>query len=406
MTTTHRSLAAAAALAVTSLVWAGAASGARASDPVTCDGLTPTIVGTDRNDHLVGTDGPDVIVGLDGVDTIEGLGGDDVLCGGPGWDRLDGGPGDDVLRGQGTSWDVLRGGEGDDQLWLRARDSADYSDAPGPIHAYLATGTVTGWGTDTVHHRTPGAELLGSAYDDRITGTPGHDRLFGGGGNDLILGGAGHDYLSAYGAGASVLRGQDGNDRLEVMDRDPDHGPTSAYGGAGNDAFRVYPKAGDVFEAGPGRDAVMVEWQVQTVPDVDIDGGGDAGDTLTLRTWASTTSSFGPAQVDLAAGTVSIAGQTLPFRGFAGFAAGPRAFVDSWDAAGTSSDDTFVFRGNALYGNGPVTVHAFGGDDRVFTGPGDDTVYGGSGHDLAHTGDGTDTCSSVEDTADCEAVEP
>ncbi len=80
-----------------------------------CQGLLPTIVGTDGNDTLRGTNGADVIMGLDGVDTITGGNGDDVVCGGRGNDVLAGDNGADVLSG-GFGDDRLSGGNGDDRL--------------------------------------------------------------------------------------------------------------------------------------------------------------------------------------------------------------------------------------------------------------------------------------------------
>jgi predicted extracellular nuclease len=80
-----------------------------------CNGLVPTIVGTDRDDVLRGTTGRDVIMGLGGNDTITGGNGDDVVCGGAGDDVVSGGNGDDVLLG-GAGDDTLRGENGSDTL--------------------------------------------------------------------------------------------------------------------------------------------------------------------------------------------------------------------------------------------------------------------------------------------------
>jgi Ca2+-binding RTX toxin-like protein len=112
-----------------------------------CNGLVPTIGGTDGPDVIVGTPGPDVIVGLEGDDVIYGKGGDDVICGGPGNDTLIGGGGNDKLFG-GPGDDILRGGSGDD-------------------------------------------ELFGGAGDDHLSGGTGNDHLDGGPGNDTCSGGPG-----------------------------------------------------------------------------------------------------------------------------------------------------------------------------------------------------------------------
>jgi hypothetical protein len=80
-----------------------------------CNGLVPTIVGTDGDDVLRGTTGRDVVMGLGGNDTITGGNGDDVICGGAGKDTIAGGNGDDVLLG-GAGEDTLRGENGSDTL--------------------------------------------------------------------------------------------------------------------------------------------------------------------------------------------------------------------------------------------------------------------------------------------------
>jgi Ca2+-binding RTX toxin-like protein len=79
----------------------------------TCNGLTPTIVGTGANNTINGTSGRDVIAGLGGADTIDGKGGDDVICGGDGPDTLSGGDGNDWIDG-GASSDSIRGDGGRD----------------------------------------------------------------------------------------------------------------------------------------------------------------------------------------------------------------------------------------------------------------------------------------------------
>ncbi|MCF6744687.1 ExeM/NucH family extracellular endonuclease [Blastococcus sp. KM273128] len=80
-----------------------------------CQGLLPTVRGTEGRDKLSGTEGRDVIMGLGGDDVIRGRGGDDVVCGGAGDDRIAGENGADVLSG-GFGDDWLNGGNGDDVL--------------------------------------------------------------------------------------------------------------------------------------------------------------------------------------------------------------------------------------------------------------------------------------------------
>jgi uncharacterized repeat protein (TIGR01451 family) len=84
-------------------------------EAVTCDGLSPTIIGTPDNDPINGTGGTDVIHGLSGNDTISGGNADDVICGGNDNDTVNGGNGSDRLFGE-ASDDTLNGNNGDDAL--------------------------------------------------------------------------------------------------------------------------------------------------------------------------------------------------------------------------------------------------------------------------------------------------
>ena len=80
-----------------------------------CNGLLPTIKGTNAAETLTGTNKDDVIMGLGGNDQITGANGNDVVCGGAGDDVVDGGNGNDVLLG-GFGNDTVTGANGDDVL--------------------------------------------------------------------------------------------------------------------------------------------------------------------------------------------------------------------------------------------------------------------------------------------------
>jgi hypothetical protein len=141
--------------------------------PVTdflCQGLVPTMLGTDKDDTLVGTEGKDVIIGLRGNDIIRGLGGDDIICGGPGLDSVYGGEGNDRLFG-GRGNDLLLGEAGNDMIWAG-----------------------TGWdelfggsGDDLMRAGKGNDSLRGENGDDRLYGEAGNDQLNGGSGNNLLI---------------------------------------------------------------------------------------------------------------------------------------------------------------------------------------------------------------------------
>jgi Ca2+-binding RTX toxin-like protein len=135
----------------------------------TCNGLTPTILGTAKSERITGTAGNDVIVGLGGNDRILGLGGNDTICGNS-----------DQAK---TGSDTLLGGEGHDTL--------------------IGNGMLLGEaGNDS---------LKGGNARDSLLGGPGDDTLDAQGGDDLAIGGAGNDKLLG-GVGANDLCDKDAND--------------------------------------------------------------------------------------------------------------------------------------------------------------------------------------------------
>lgn len=164
--------------------------------PLMCDGLEATIVGTEGDDLLIGTDGDDVIVALGGNDIVRAHDGNDRICLGPGDDTAQGGYGSDVIRG-GAGADSIGGG----------RD------------------------------RSPNY-LYGGPGDDYLRGAHGVDFIYGMGGDDRILGAGYHDRLRG-GQGADTIRGGHGKDRL--------------HGGAGDDQL-FGKRMRDIIKAGPGDD--------------------------------------------------------------------------------------------------------------------------------------------------------
>ena len=107
-------------------------------------------------------------------DVINGEGGDDTLRGGHGRDTIDGGDGNDVLDG------------GDN------RDTLSFASASAHVVVDITLGTARGAGQDVF---TSFNDLLGSAFDDRLTGNQGVNLIDGGAGQDTLVGGNGADVL-------------------------------------------------------------------------------------------------------------------------------------------------------------------------------------------------------------------
>ena len=194
------------------------------------------VLGSQAADRLIGSNEGNILSGLGGDDVLSGLGGADNLIGGAGNDRLFGGDGVDALLGGagndrlfgGDGGDALYGGEGDDLLSGGAGrdtldggegfDTADYRTSDTGIVADLTGADRTGDILRSIER------VIGSEFDDSITGGTDADILLGGAGADTLFGGAGNDSLFG-GAGDDVLQGGDGRDFLT--------------GGAGADTFVV-----------------------------------------------------------------------------------------------------------------------------------------------------------------------
>lgn len=127
--------------------------------------------GSMGDDVLVGDDQDNELVGLfEGDDRVDGGGGDDIIDGGEGADNLDGGAGVDTLG---------------------------FLESPAPITVDLGAATDSE-GDTFVNFEN----VIGSFFDDTITGNDaanelggagGADQIFGLGGDDVIFGGGGSD---------------------------------------------------------------------------------------------------------------------------------------------------------------------------------------------------------------------
>lgn len=177
--------------------------------------------GEQGNDTVEGDDGSDQIVGGDGDDTLRGQAGADRISGGAGRDMLYGGSGGDILNGGGgagigSDTGYVYGEEDDDHIVFDHSstqfyggpgvDTIDYSLTNSPMEVSLFDDTwdqtlpepdgAVPW----VHDAHSDIEkLIGTAYDDRLSGSNGPDSIYGGGGNDRLWGNGGDDVLDAQG---------------------------------------------------------------------------------------------------------------------------------------------------------------------------------------------------------------
>jgi len=167
------------------------------------DGETPL---PGFNEVIGVTEGNDIIQADNSDDFAFGQGGNDFIDGGFGDDHLFGGDGDDRLLG-GPGADEMDGGSGS--------NNAEYFNSSAPVTIDLGTGVATG-GDAAGDTFTDIRGLVGSSFDDVLTGDLGANYLEGGDGNDVLHGGDGDDRLQGS-AGEDTLDGGAGIDSVEYV---------------------------------------------------------------------------------------------------------------------------------------------------------------------------------------------
>jgi serralysin len=198
-------------------------------------------------ENATGGNGSDVLIGNAAANTLTGNGGDDVLVGRAGGDKLDGGAG---------------------------FDTANYADSGAAVRITMGNnGSGTGSGGDAQGDTLKSIEaVVGSAFNDTLTGGNSNDTFSGGDGNDNITGGNGNDTLSG-GAGNDRLEGGNGNDSMDGGDGNDtmrgDNGVDTMSGGAGNDTMEGGNDA-DSMTGGAGNDTMRGDNGIDT-----LDGGAD-----------------------------------------------------------------------------------------------------------------------------------
>ncbi|MBL4749898.1 MAG: Hint domain-containing protein [Amylibacter sp.] len=371
--------------------------------------------GTNNNDVMlplfVDADG-DTIDGDDGDnDIIFGYGGDDIIAAGAGTNVIYGGTGDDVFIG-GEGADSFQGNAGQDNL--------DYSNSGAAVNVDLSTSELSGGdadndtilggidgvigsdfddvltgfdqqGTDPADTYTN--ELFGGAGDDVITGLggddvldggTGDDEIYGGGGDDEITGGAGNDFVEG-GAGDDVIDTSGPNSTgfnpaldlgfpgLVTPDADPFNDRDVVYGGAGNDTITTGDDADTIF-GGTGDD--VIDGGI----DADFIDGGDGDDTIVGGEGSDVI--YGGAGDDVI------------------YAALDPSFPDSLNIPDDidpvlNNGDDLVHGGagnDTIYGaDDNDELYGDSGDDVLFGGIDEDMLFGGTGDDELFGGDAADT---------------
>jgi len=293
------------------------------------------LAGSNHNDRLLGNGADNILAGGKGNDLLNGRGGDDILLGDEGNDTIYGGDGNDIISG-GAGADLMFGEGGSDTL--------DYSESDAGVIVDLTASTASG-GHATGDRIWDFENVIGSEYDDVLTGANGVDNILAGGaGNDQLYGRSGDDVLSG-GAGADIIDGGEGSDLADY---------------AGSD----------------------------TGVTIDLEGG---------------TASGGHAEGDKLTGIEHLVGSDHDdhLRGTDGInmiggGAGNDAIL-----GGGGDDILSGGDGNDRVegGDGQDIIFGDAGDDVLIGGAGDDLIDGGAGADRIDGGDGQDTVSYAESDA-------
>ncbi len=331
-------------------------------------GNTDTLINLE---NITGSQFADVLIGNDRNNTIFGLGGDDLLVGGGGNDQFHGGNGIDTVsyrRSWGSvdvnlEYNQANGADGYDRIFDTENIvGSNFNDIlTGNAQANIIT---AGDGNDSVFGGAGNDILYGETGDDQVSGGIGNDTLYGNLGDDALNGDVGDD-LGYGGAGDDLLNGGEGSDRLwgdqgdDALNGgtgddflDGGIGNDTLYGNEGND--QLFGQAGDdILDGGTG---------------VDILSGGDGNDQL-----------YGQAGDDTLDGGL---GNDRLFGGDDNDTLDGQAGDDLLDG-GTGSDRLSGGEGNdQLFGQA--------GDDILDGGLGDDQIDGGLGNDALSGGDGDD----------------
>ena len=422
------------------------------------------LTGNEENNELHGWTGNDTLIGGGGNDTLIGSDGDDVLKGEAGNDWLDGGVGADTLDGGAGSHDMasyagsgagvnvnLATGTGSDAVSGQRSEAhgdtlRNIENLTGSAHADTLTGNAGanalfgGAGSDTLNggggvdwvnyymsaegvtvdltlsgrqqstnngdaagdRLTSIENLVGSAYNDRLTGNEENNELYGWTGADELDGGGGSGDTASYaeseaGVNVNLATGR-GSDAVSGQ-RSEAHGDTlrnienltgsvhadTLTGNAVANVLKGYD-GDDTLEGGEGNDVLSGDGDNDTLIGGagadELYGGGGSGDT------ASYAGSGAGVNVNLATGKGSdaVSGQRSE--------AHEDTLTGIENLTGSAHADTL--KGNAganvlKGGDGRDDLYGDEGNDNLYGGDKSDYLHGGRGNDLLEGGAGNDT---------------
>ncbi len=329
--------------------------------------------GTDGDDNHNGNGADEEMQGFEGDDELDGAGGNDELNGGGGNDTLNGGSGDDTING-GAGSDIIDGGDGIDTI--------DYSTSTGAISADLETG-ITNGGDATGDQIANIENIIGSDFNDSLTGDTGNNLIVASLGADSITGGDGNDTVSYY---EQILFGF--NNITSGVSVDLSTGIATGLHAEGDSLSGIENLVGTIYAdllTGDENDNVL-----DGKSGIDTILGNGGNDVIYLDNKAELALADDGSGIDTLiydqdGGTSTT--YHLDDGNFENF-----VFTDNNHHAiyGGSADNSIsAGRGNnRLYGeDGNDILDGGDGNDRLYGGNGDDTLIGGIGSDTARYSD-------------------
>ncbi|NGN45005.1 hypothetical protein G6N74_28520 [Mesorhizobium sp. CGMCC 1.15528] len=337
------------------------------------------------DDIVIGANGNDRLDGGEGWDWISGGGGDDILTGGTEADVLMGGAGNDTLNG-GFDLDYLDGGAGADVLnggpdpldW----DTAGYAKSNAAVTINLATGAASG-GHAAGDQLNGILNLVGSAFNDQLTGNEYRNTLEGGAGADVLNGGTNsstniYDFASYFRASEAVIASlanpsintgdAAGDTYINIRGLEGSAFGDTLYGNSGNNELWGHG-GNDILVVGAGSDTAYGSFGF----DVMSYRTHTSGITINLQNWSDST-----AVVDDDGGI-----------GIEAFEA--TEFADVMIGRDTKTDDG-QSENDVLFGlGGDDNINGGAGHDYLYGGKGDDALRGSAGNDSLRGEDGNDT---------------
>lgn len=374
--------------------------------------LDDTIIGTSDNNILQGNDGSDIIESGAGQDTLSFADNSGKVKVNLSQTAPDGTLITDEYGADGSadadtvvSNDTVTGG-------ITSLVGSDFNDElTGDIRNNFIDG---GLGDDLIRGGDGNDILVGKSGNDDIRGQSGVDQIDGGAGddtiqgdndNDTLLGGTGNDIVQGD-HGDDWLEGGDGDDRLQGgNDHDNlrgDAGNDSVFGDSGDDSiFWTSQDGNDEINGGADSDTLTVQTTTafaKAIPNSQPIRLAASGNTLTITLPVIPTANLGD-EVLTVTNVETLVFAPLPSQETSALVGTmPDVIIDGLpDVVSTliwTGDDTNnVFDGGNATASQTLVLDGAGGDDTLTGGESADTIDGGDGEDTLSGGADEDTIS-------------